>query len=107
MSVEQRPRIEHELKEWPEFFNHTLAGRKKFQLRRSDRDFRVGDHLLIKEWDPKGEYGSPTNKTEPVGFTGRAVLLRVDYVMYPGDLLLLGLPRDMEDYLIMSTSLVS
>jgi hypothetical protein len=101
-----RPRRRHELKEWPEFFAHTMAGRKKFQLRKNDRDgFQVGDELMVKEWDPKGEYGSPSEKTEPVGFTGRAVLLRVDYIMGPA---IFGteIPLDPE-YVIMSTSIVA
>jgi hypothetical protein len=101
---EQRPRIKHELKEWPEFFNHTLAGRKKFQLRKNDRDFRVGDELMIKEWDPKAEYGSPADKTEPVGFTGRATLLRVDYIMN-SSVFGTEIPLD-PGYIIMSTSLI-
>ncbi|CAO0822454.1 putative DUF3850 domain-containing protein [Desulfarculales bacterium] len=104
-----RPKKQHELKEWPEFFVHTLSGRKKFQLRLNDRDFQVGDELLIKEWDNKGEYGSPAEKTEPVGYTGRAVVLRVDYIMRSED------TRGVESkfvpialgYIIMSTSLVS
>lgn len=46
---EPRPRITHELKTWPEFFEQTRNGRKKFELRRNDRAYQVGDQLLLKE----------------------------------------------------------
>lgn len=103
---EQRARVTHELKEWPEYFRHTIAGRKNFQIRYEDRDFRVGDQLLIKEWDPRGEFDSPAEKTVPVGFTGKAVLLRVDYIMDTVDFNGLGLPTELTGYVVMSTSLL-
>ena len=43
----------HHLKTWPEFFREVSARRKNFELRINDRDFRVGDTLFLKEWDPK------------------------------------------------------
>ena len=72
---EPRPRITHELKTWPEFFEQTRNGRKKFELRRNDRDFRVGDQLLLKEWIP----GPSVDKQR--GYTGRELRVRVDYIM--------------------------
>ena len=42
----------HRLKTWPEFFNATLNGEKKFEVRRDDRGFSVGDELILCEWDP-------------------------------------------------------
>lgn len=47
----------HELKIWPEYFKQSQLGHKNFELRLNDRDFKVGDLLLLKEWDPeKKEY---------------------------------------------------
>lgn len=46
---------EHKLKTWPEHFENLMAGRKTFELRKADRDFEVGDALLLEEWDPKTE----------------------------------------------------
>lgn len=44
----------HALKILPEFFSEVLAGRKKSEIRcTSDRDFRVGDMIVLWEWDPK------------------------------------------------------
>jgi hypothetical protein len=75
------------LKCWPEFFKPTLSGKKRFELRRDDRGgFQVGDELWLREWDPQ-PYG-PTgvgfvhdSDAQPKGYTGREVLVRVDYVM--------------------------
>ena len=43
----------HELKIWPEFFKLVSEGKKTFELRFNDRDFKVSDTLILKEWDPK------------------------------------------------------
>lgn len=84
MSDEPRSRIRHDLKTWPEFFQATLNGLKKFELRRDDRPegYQVGDELLLKEWDPEIEepYG-PGEGGKYKGYTGREVLVRVDYIM--------------------------
>ncbi|ELM3740605.1 DUF3850 domain-containing protein [Yersinia ruckeri] len=41
----------HELKILPEYFHAVIEGKKKAELRIDDRGFRVGDYLLLKEWD--------------------------------------------------------
>lgn len=47
----------HALKCWPEFFKDVEAGDKNFEVRKFDRPFKVGDKLLLQEYDPgKGEY---------------------------------------------------
>lgn len=42
----------HDLKCWPEFFLPLKERTKEFELRKNDRDFTVGDYLLIREFDP-------------------------------------------------------
>lgn len=45
----------HELKTWPRFFRDLIARRKHTELRRHDRDFQVGDTLLLREWQPRSK----------------------------------------------------
>jgi hypothetical protein len=60
----------HTLKSWPEFFEPVLQGKKRFELRRNDRDFQDGDHLVLREYEPGEDR-----------FTGRELTKRVSYVM--------------------------
>lgn len=103
-----RARIRHELKCWPEFFEPTLRGIKRFELRRDDRGgFQVGDELLLKEWNPDRE--AVHKETVVKGYTGRELLVRVDYIMpveIVDKLMDLEMPYPVE-HVIMSISLVS
>lgn len=58
-------RIEHDLKVWPVFFEAICRGEKNFEARKDDRDFQIGDTLLLKEWEPvNGDYtGRTTRRT--------------------------------------------
>ena len=56
----------HELKILPEYFEQVIAGNKPFEIRRNDRYYRVGDKLLLKEWDNK--------------YTGRQTLWNITYI---------------------------
>ena len=79
-----RPRKRHDLKCWPEFFQPALRGIKRFELRRDDRGgFQVGDELLLKEFFPPGRTSRDVDfRVDEVGFySGREVLVRVDYIM--------------------------
>ena len=61
---------EHELKTWPEFFEAMLSGEKRFEARKNDRGFQVGDTLLLREWVPSGEF-----------YTGRKAYFHVKYIL--------------------------
>ena len=61
----------HELKILPKWFADVLTGKKNFEIRRNDRDFKVGDYLLLKEYE-RGHY------------TGREIKKRIQYI-YQGD----------------------
>ncbi len=45
----------HHLKTWPEPFAAVRSGFKRFELRKDDRGFKVGDELYLLEYDPKQE----------------------------------------------------
>jgi len=42
----------HALKTWPEFFAAIESGKKKFDLRKDDRPFEIGDKIILQEFDP-------------------------------------------------------
>src|SRR5690625_611639 len=45
----------HELKILPEYFEEIRRGNKAFEIRKNDRDYKVHDEILLKEYDPKKE----------------------------------------------------
>lgn len=59
----------HILKSWPRLFAALADGSKRHELRPNDRGFRVGDILLLREFDP-------TDGT----YSGRELRLEVTYV---------------------------
>ncbi len=61
----------HELKVLPEYFEALVNGSKTFEIRKNDRNFQVGDWLLLKEWNPETEE-----------YTGYSVLRYVSYILY-------------------------
>lgn len=42
----------HYLKTWTSFFKDVKSGIKQFEVRKNDRDFQVGDTLILEEFDP-------------------------------------------------------
>jgi hypothetical protein len=64
----------HELKCWPEYFSALLDGSKRFEARKNDRDFKVGDLLWLREWDA-GDAG------RGFVYTGRELWMRVSFVL--------------------------
>lgn len=50
-------RREHRLKTWPSYFQAIVDGEKSFEIRQNDRGFRVGDVLVLEEYDvTRGAY---------------------------------------------------
>lgn len=51
-AAQSPPNRIHTLKTWPEFFWAVVEGRKHHEVRKNDRDFRVGDCLVLQEFEP-------------------------------------------------------
>jgi len=45
----------HKLKTWQPYFDDIASGKKTFDIRKDDRNFQVGDSLLLLEWSPEKE----------------------------------------------------
>ena len=60
----------HVLKEYPEFFEDVISGRKTFEVRKADRDFKVGDLLALNEYNPNAEK-----------YTNRCCIVHIDYIL--------------------------
>lgn len=76
----------HELKIWPCYYNEVLKGNKTFEYRKDDRGFKVGDLIILNEWDND--------------FTGRSILVEITYILKD----VMNLPKD---YVILSIRKVS
>jgi len=64
----------HDLKCWREHFRRLLDGTKHVELRFDDREFKVGDRLLLREYDPRASR-----------YTGRATVRRVSHILRSSD----------------------
>lgn len=68
----------HDLKTWPDNFLQVVCGRKTFEIRKNDRDFKSHDILHLQEYNP-----------ETKEYTGQACSFKVTYIL---DLTDFGLP---------------
>ncbi|OFF73215.1 hypothetical protein BJM29_12180 [Listeria monocytogenes] len=59
----------HKLKTWPEYFQPLWDRKKMFEIRKNDRDYKLGDFVILNEYDPN------TKK-----YTGRQVSAFIEYV---------------------------
>lgn len=60
----------HHLKCWPEYFDAVYHNIKSFEVRRNDRNYQVGDILVLQEYDPDVDE-----------YTGRETRLRATYIL--------------------------
>ena len=66
--------MQHELKTVQPFFDDVLTGKKKFEVRKNDRNFKVNDELLLREYIPE------TNS-----YTGRELQMVITYILNNAD----------------------
>lgn len=77
--MSRRPVVTHDVKCWPSSFIEVISGQKTLDVRRNDRDYRQGDVLLLREWNPHIR-DLTTGK-----FTGRTCQRRITHVLTGGD----------------------
>lgn len=67
----------HTLKTVNPHFQDLAKGNKTFELRKNDRDFRVGDKLILLEY-------TETDKIEHLHYTGRGYTALVQHILEGG-----------------------
>ena len=63
----------HRLKTWKPYYQALADRKKKFELRKMDRDFRVGDTLILQEYDNENKM-----------YTGRELEAIIDFMIIGG-----------------------
>ena len=53
LSKKNQKLMVHELRTWPQYFDLVAQGMKPFELRKNDRNFEVGDVILLQRFDPE------------------------------------------------------
>ena len=75
----------HELKSWSKYFEPVFNNTKLFEIRKNDRDFKIGDRLMLNEYDP--DDGS---------YTGRYCFRTITYIMNENPFI------DLKDFVVLS-----
>lgn len=68
---------EHELKTWPEWYEPSLTDLKPYEIRKHDRDYKVGDILRLREYQPP-------SSGFPGSYTGRWMRRRITFILEGG-----------------------
>lgn len=84
----------HELKILPKYYDAVANGIKTFEIRKNDRNYSVGDTLMLKEFDKDNIYH--VNWINPQEYTGRELCATITYIFNLKDFLNLD-----EDYVIL------
>lgn len=64
----------HAVKITPKYFPDVISGKKTFEIRANDRDYRVGDFLALNVYAPKA------NAPEQDCYTGQSALFEITYI---------------------------
>ena len=67
--IPEEKHMTHELKIKTGYFEAVKSGLKNFEIRKNDRNFKVGDYVILKEW-------------YHARFTGREVKRKITYIYF-------------------------
>jgi ASC-1-like (ASCH) protein len=70
--------VVYELKTDPEVYDAVARGVKKYEIRFNDRDYQVGDILILKETYNTGEQ---IKTGQPLTYTGRQLRVKVLHIL--------------------------
>jgi hypothetical protein len=73
----------HFVKCWPDAFRALEDGSKRFEFRKDDRDYKVGDLMRIAEWTPFEEYDYQRAVVKGE-YTGKELLMEITYILRGG-----------------------
>jgi hypothetical protein len=83
----------HHVKSWAHFFDAIKAGQKTHDLRKNDRDYKIGDQLWLKRYDNING-----------GYTGETLLVNITYMTSTYTPCAFSSSALHEDYCILSIS---
>jgi hypothetical protein len=63
----------HRIKTLSPYFRDVKSGRKNFELRKNDRDYQIGDIVILEEWIPDEIFTG--------GYTGQVLAMRIKYIL--------------------------
>lgn len=63
----------HELKIKKEYFEAVRKGKKTFEVRKNDRDYKVGDYLALNEIEQ--------DDVSTLVYTGNSIIVKITYIL--------------------------
>ncbi len=73
--------MEHKSKILPQYFKSVKEGSKPFEIRKNDRDYKVGDTLILQEW---AEFDNPIGEYAKGFYTTREINKEITYILEGG-----------------------
>lgn len=61
----------HALKTWPEYFKLIREGKKRYELRKNDREFKEGDKIILQEYNQQDKK-----------YTGEEVVFTAGFILH-------------------------
>lgn len=71
----------HELKIWTEYFDAVVTGLKTFEIRKNDRNFKIGDVLKLNEYNPTKHKYTKVYVKKTISYILKSDLIIPDYVI--------------------------